>query len=121
MHRALAIVVVIGISVAACGSDRPDVAVWEATWAAAGVTVQTGRQFPRPIPDEVCEDVLAQLRDARPQLLPAPDRTLDRAVREWLQLAEDAFFECPPDDGFEATFAELDRLRAEVDAALGSG
>ncbi len=71
---------------------------------------------------DVCGHALGVLRSERPDLLPAPDPALDVAVEEWVVIAEDAMFECPPSSHEIADLAqayeELARLEAEVNAVL---
>lgn len=120
MTRIATTVALAGLVLGSCVADRPSQDDWLIAWQGSQVPVDTARLFDPPLSNEQCQDTLAQLREWRTQVEPTPDRTIDRAVREWFQAAEESFFECPPDDGFEATFTELDRLRAEVDAALTS-
>lgn len=65
-----------------------------------------------------CREVLAELRSVAPALEPTPDPALDGAVGTWVEVAEGAFFDCDPsraEDGpFARSFAELERLEAEV-------
>ncbi len=55
-------------------------------------------------------------------MTPSPDAALDGAVREWIQIAEMAFFECPPEgneiDSMAKAYQELDRLEAEIETVL---
>jgi hypothetical protein len=71
---------------------------------------------------DICGHALGILRAERPDLLPAPDPALDVAVEEWVLIAEDAMFECPPSSHEIADLAqayeELARLEAEVNAVL---
>lgn len=55
-------------------------------------------------------------------LFPTPDPALDPVVEEWVRVAEDAFFECPPSSAsipdLASAYAELQRLEAEVEVVL---
>lgn len=108
---------------AACGPrGAPDVEAWRQRWVAARAEVPGPEAFAGPDADEVCGRVLAQLRAAREQLLPAPDAAVADAVSAWLEFGQALMLDCPiprgPNAGFEAGLAELDRLGTEVDAAL---
>jgi hypothetical protein len=65
---------------------------------------------------------LVHLREIRPELSPTPDLAVDDTVRDWIDVAEAAFFECPPANQQVGNFAEtyqiMDRLQAEVDLVL---
>lgn len=124
MKRTWIVGTVVLLTVSACGPrDRPDFDAWRTDWEAAlGV-------IPPPAfadaPDEAtCERVVGELREARESLIPTPDITLDGTVREWIAIAEQTFFECPPREGevvgFAEAYEELDRLRLEVEAVLGA-
>ena len=108
----------------ACAEQtRPPVGEWQPKWRAVLASIPE-----QPVVDEqpeaaLCNDTLATLRTMRPGLSPTPDRAIDDAVQEWFQIAEDAFFECPPRSGpigsFAESYAELLRLEAEIDLVLG--
>ncbi|HSF84835.1 MAG TPA: hypothetical protein VLG28_04125 [Acidimicrobiia bacterium] len=77
-----------------------------------------------PTPNsEMCSQTLSFLRARTPDLLPSPDLAVDDPVQTWIQVAEDAFFGCPPRSGetksFSEAYQELRRLEAEVAAVLG--
>ncbi len=69
-----------------------------------------------------CGTPLALLRSKRSALQPTPDLAIDDVVTAWIEIAEDAFFECPPQNdavhGFVEAYAEMDRLEAEVSLVL---
>jgi hypothetical protein len=71
---------------------------------------------------QICGDALAELRAIQPELFPTPDLALDETVTQWVSIAEDAMFECPPSSARIPTladaYAELARLEAEVAAVL---
>jgi hypothetical protein len=69
-----------------------------------------------------CETTLAYLRSNRAELLPSPDLAIDDAVNSWFEIAEDAFFECPPESAqmgsFSDAYTELGVLEAEIEVVL---
>lgn len=72
---------------------------------------------------DLCNEALGSLRQASDELLPSPTAATDGPVREWLQVAEGAMFECSPSGStgsMESAYEELAALEAEVDAVLGS-
>ena len=109
--------------VSACGSNRPAVDDWQSSWVqisasipgeaslAASDSVQT-----------VCADTLVFLRSNRSELFPTPDLAIDGVVTAWIEIAEDAFFECPPSSeqigDFAEAYAEMSRLEAEIELVL---
>jgi hypothetical protein len=74
--------------------------------------------------DAECSEALILLREAAPTLRPTPDDSIDETVDKWLLIAEETMFECPADTGnfttFEAAYAELDRLAAQIDVVVYS-
>ncbi len=74
-----------------------------------------------PTPSE-CSEALVMLREVAPNLRPTPDEAIDGTVDQWLLVAEETMFECPPETGeftsFEEAYAELDRLASQVDAVV---
>lgn len=79
------------------------------------------RSVGEPIP-ATCSEALVALREVAPTLRPTPDKSIDGTVDQWLLIAEETMFECPPETGeltsFEDAYAELDRLAAQVDAVV---
>jgi len=110
------------IVASACATSRPSVEEWQPTWdrAVSGIPDQAvvGENPPRAL----CGTTLVFLREIRPDLSPTPDLAVDDPVREWIDIAEGAFFECPPASQQVGSFAEaydlLGRLQAEVDLVL---
>ncbi len=107
----------------ACGEQtRPTVAQWQPKWQAVRASVPEQPAAGDQPEAAMCNETLGTLRTMRPDLSPTPDRAIDEAVREWFQIAEDAFFECPPRSGpiesFADAYAELLRLEAEIDLVL---
>lgn len=122
--RLVLVVLVAAVAVAACGREpRPDVATWRARWEEARALVPPAEAL-QPPDDQVCEDVLVDLRATRPDLSPAPDDVLEESMVAWITFAESTFFECFDDDigadSVEVAYGRLDQLADEVDAALGA-
>jgi len=119
-------VIMLALLLASCGgSERPSVDEWKPTWTA----IVAGLPQPETLTGDggeadraVCTDTLSMLRSSKADLAPTPDLAIDDVVDEWFQIAEDAFFECPPRgveiDSFSEAYGELDRLEAEVAVVL---
>lgn len=115
----LGFTVVVGL-LAGCSEPRMSLQNWEQVWDQTVEHVQ--RADAQEIPEQECTEILAYLRQQRPRLNPLPVEGLESPVDSWFELAESAFFDCPPDgepisswaDGFE----QLSRLEAEVDTVL---
>jgi hypothetical protein len=108
---------------AACGStDRPAVAEWQPVWDAIVAGIPTAAELGQPPDRDRCNEGLGFLRSSQGSLFPTPDQAIDGAVREWVEIAEDAMFECPPASdaipSMEFAYGQLDRLRAEVASVL---
>ena len=114
---------IVALFLAACNDDgRPAVSDWQSVWADASTQLPTLSQIGNPPDREVCSHALGILRSIRSDLLPTPEPALDVAVTEWMTVAEDAMFECPPSShkisGLQDAYAELEQLEAEVEAVL---
>lgn len=117
------LVVALALLVGACGDQsRPTVASWQPQWQQVVASIPEESALGESPADDVCTGVLATLRDRRPPLTPTPDLAIDDAVQEWFQIAEDAFFECPPRSELIGSFAdayrEMSRLEAEINLVL---
>jgi len=110
---------VLGLAFAACSSNRPTASEWESDWNAV-VSLIPDESLLDDDPTGVCQEVLVSLREQKETLFPSPDELLDETVRQWLEVAEGMFFDCPPPNGFSESYAQLDELAAEVDAGLNS-
>lgn len=118
-----ALVTLIVLLASSCSEARPSVAEWQPVWdrvtAALPGEETVGIADP---PTATCTETLAFLRENRADLLPTPDLAIDDAVTQWVEIAEEAFFECPPRSGqigsFAEAYAELDRLQAEIELVL---
>lgn len=116
------VVVVAGLVTASCSAGRPTVDEWQPTWEriSSGIPIEAtvGENPPRA----VCSETLAFLRSNREELFPTPDLAIDDTVTDWVEIAEDAFFECPPSNeqigSFSEAYQELARLQAEIEVVL---
>lgn len=113
-----ALAIVSGIT--ACAEPRLSLNVWEEVWQQ---TVDRVAQMENgEIPEDECTQVLAYLREQRPHLSPLPAEGLEKPVNSWFELAQAAFFECPPDGervkGWTDAFEQLRVIEAEVAAVL---
>lgn len=111
------------MAVAGCGADsRPSAEEWQTIWDGVVEGIPTAAELGEPPDQSICTSVLATLREESQELFPTPDLAIDSTVREWVRVAEDTFFACPPSSAqvpsLEFALGELDRLEAEVDAVL---
>ena len=117
----LALVLALALIATACGgSQRPTVSEWRDPWNEALAVIPDIGILTGEGAEAACGVGLAALRTLRGDLEPTPDAVLDDVVNEWANSAEAALFECPPtgDQSYEATFATMARLEAEVAAVL---
>lgn len=116
------LVVVAGLVAASCGTERPAVDEWQPAWEriSSGIPIEAAAVEDPSF--EICSETLAFLRSNREDLFPTPDLAIDDTVTDWVEIAEDAFFECPPDNeqigSFAEAFRELTRLQAEIEVVL---
>ena len=93
---------------------------WEQVWDQTVEHVQ--RAEAQEIREQQCTEMLAYLRQQRPRLNPLPADGLENPVDSWFELAESAFFDCPPDgepiSDWADTFEQLATLEAEVNTVL---
>ena len=113
------LVLVVAVVVAACGPVRPTVAEWENDWDAIVALIPDESSLGTD-PEALCEATLVSLRDQKETLFPAPDDLIAGSVRQWLEVAEGMFFECPPSDGFSDSYDQLEILEAEIEAGVNS-
>lgn len=104
----------------ACGETRPTTEDWQSTWNSTVLLIPELASIEPAPSDSVCESVLVSLRTSEEDLFPTPSESLDPTVRTWFEVAEGAFFECPPGEpgGFASAYEEMETLEAEVDAVL---
>lgn len=108
---------------ASCGrSERPEVADWQPTWETATSLLPLQDELGDPPDRETCSRVLGDLSAVVPELFPTPDIAIEGTVRDWVTIAEDAMYECPPSSAqlpdLGHAYDELARLEVEVDAVL---
>jgi hypothetical protein len=111
------------VVLAACSSaSRPSVAEWQPAWDQLIGGIPTVSEIGQPPDRSLCTRGLGLVRSSQAGLFPTPDRAIDDAVNEWVSVAEDAFFECPPSSSaipdMDFAYGQLARLEAEVDAVL---
>ena len=101
---------------------RPSVSDWQGHWNRVIAAVPAVEALEGEDAKSLCDTALTLLREERQYLLPAPESTLDDPVDDWLSVADETFFECPPRSGeiqgFDEAFTLLDDYQAEVEAAL---
>jgi hypothetical protein len=107
----------------ACGGgDRPGADDWGPVWDRVTALIPAQDLAAESLSNEFCGQILAELRRSRGGLLPTPDLTIDDAVNLWMEIAEDAFFECPPQGepigSLAEAYAEMQRLEQEIDTVL---
>lgn len=126
LHAGLPLIlaVILALLLGACADQsRPSVASWQAQWDEVVASIPQEAAVGEAPADDLCTEVLTTLRKRRPLLTPTPDLAIDDAVQGWFQIAEDAFFECPPRSELIGSFAdayhEMSRLEAEIDLVLG--
>ncbi len=121
---AAAILVVLVLGACGGGDQRPTVAAWTPRWDDVVALVPTRDLVTSGAAQATCEEVLVDLREARPTLTPGPDEAVDQAALEWITFAESTFFECfeadAGADSVTTAYDRLDQLESEVDAALDS-
>jgi hypothetical protein len=70
----------------------------------------------------LCSAALGVLRTKSAELSPTPDLAIDSVVTEWVRVAEDLLFECPPSSdripNLAFAYDEMLRLEVEVEAVL---
>ncbi|GMQ93043.1 MAG: hypothetical protein BMS9Abin12_0520 [Acidimicrobiia bacterium] len=116
--RIAALVIVAALLLAACSAGRPTAEEWQPTWERVLATMPSESAIGENPSQAVCDKTLAFLRSNRVQLFPTPDPVVDDTVRDWIDIAEDAFFECPPRNERVGSFSEayglLRRFQGEI-------
>ena len=112
--------------VAACspGSEQPDTASWLEKWDATVALLPPLESMAAEPDTDFCRSVLSDLREADETLLPSPSSRVDQLARDWMAVAEAAFFDCPPQGedigSFADAYDELERLEeAVIDTVAG--
>lgn len=111
------------VVLAGCSSaGRPTVAEWQPAWDQLVDGIPTASEIGQPPDRSLCTQGLGLVRSSQAGLFPTPDRAIDDAVNEWVSVAEDAFFECPPSSSaipdMDFAYGQLARLEAEISAVL---
>jgi hypothetical protein len=121
--RTVALTGVMVLLFTACsGESRPSVEEWQPTWQGVVTGFPTPEMLGEPPDHTVCSHALGVLRSESSDLIPTPDLAIDDVVTDWLKIAEDTVFECPPSNqtipNLEYAYGELARLEAEVAVVL---
>lgn len=121
--RALTITVLLLVLLSACSDDsRPSVAEWEPAWVAVVDAFPSAAELGQPPDHVVCSQSLGVLRSTSGDLSPTPDLAIDDVVADWVRIAENTLFECPPANqevpDLDYAYGELSRLQAEVAVVL---
>ena len=125
--RSRRVIVVLGLVVAltgvgCSGDERPSVAEWRPVWESLVAEVPVAADLGDPPDRAVCSAALGVLRERVQDVSPTPDQAIDGVVNEWIRVAEDLLFECPPSGetipDLEFAYGELLRLEAEIDVVL---
>lgn len=121
--RVVAVVGLLSVLVSACGGDdRPSVEAWVPAWNRIVEAIPTPEELGNPPDREICSTALGAVRSESGDLFPTPDLAIDDVVTDWVRIAEDLLFECPPASqrvpSLEYAYGELARLEAEVATVL---
>lgn len=120
VKRGLALATATAILIGGCSEPRMSLTNWEQVWEQT--VDRVARVEAAEVPEDECSDLLTYLRMQRPRLDPSPVEGLEKPVDAWFELAEAAFFECPPDNeavsGWAEAFERLSVLEAEVATVL---
>lgn len=113
-------IVSVVMALTGCVDARPSLAEWRGTWETARATLPTLGDG--SISNRACTDALGGLRTLAPRLESTPDQLLDGLIDSWLDIAEQAMFECPPRSGgtvgFEDAYSQLEVLEIEISIVL---
>jgi hypothetical protein len=121
--RIVAVVGLLSVLASACGGDdRPSVEAWVPGWNRIVEAIPTSEELGNPPERAVCSTALGVVRSESGDLFPTPDLVIDDVVADWIRIAEDLLFECPPASqrvpSLEYAYGELARLEAEIAAVL---
>jgi hypothetical protein len=112
----------IAIILSSCSSSRPTVEEWQPAWLQVVESIPSESVIGGTPAQAICNETLGYLRSSRASLLPTPDLAIDDAVTDWIDTAEEAFFECPPNNervrGFPEAYELLRRFEGEVGLVL---
>ena len=119
---AAALLTAAALILSSCSDSRPTVEEWQPTWEMVVGAIPSESVIGESPPRAICNETLGFLRSNRGSLFPTPDLAIDDAVGDWISIAEDAFFECPPNNehvrGFSEMYQLLHRLQGEVELVL---
>lgn len=118
LRRVILVGALAGIVLSACAGGRPTFDEWLPLWEHAVGAIPTEEVVVSATSQALCESTLADLRVHQGSLVPTPRDSIDDTVRDWIEVAERIFFECPPVGGFSQSYAELRRLATEIDAVI---
>ncbi len=124
LHRHTVVVTFLALALlsVSCSEPRPTVAEWEPAWERITASIPAELTSGEDPSRATCSEVLAFLRSNRATLFPTPDLAIDDTVTDWVEVAEEAFFECPPTNAdvgsFPEAYAELLRLQGEIELVL---
>lgn len=121
--RILVLLAALTLLLVACDSGtRPSAATWRPDWQALLEVIPDQSELGDPPDESLCQSTLADVREQSEGLLPTPSGSIDELAQEWVSIAEQAFFDCPPtgqDIGsFDDAYAELRRVEESVETAL---
>jgi hypothetical protein len=121
--RILAIFVAFALMLAGCSStDRPDAERWRLDWQMMVSLIPDQFELGDPPNQELCQETLAGIRAQSEDLLPSPASSIDELANQWISIAEEAFFDCPPEGqeiaSFDDVYIEMQRVQDSVDTAL---
>ncbi len=120
--RIAALLAAAALVFASCSTARPTAEEWQPTWDEVVAAIPSESVVGENPPQAVCDKTLASLRSNRARLFPTPDLAIDDTVRDWVDIAEDAFFECPPRNERVGSFSEayglLRRFQSEIESVL---
>lgn len=123
LFRVVAVVGLLSVLLGACGGDdRPTVEAWLPAWDRIVDAVPSPDELGIPPDRAVCSTALGVVRSESGDLFPTPDLAIDDVVKDWVRIAEDLLFECPPASqrvpSLAYAYGELARLEAEVATVL---
>lgn len=123
MRQTRAVILIAALALVGCADGaRPDRAEWQQHWDRVVEQVPDLADLEVEDPKPVCDAALSLVREERVYLIPAPELALDDPVDDWLNVADETYFECPPRSGdvqgFEEAYVLLDDYQAEIEAAL---
>lgn len=115
----VSVIMIAALLLRACGGADLTLEEWELRWEE--VVEEVATTIDEGVTDEsVCDQMLGDLREKRPDLTPPPLDDLEAPVDAWFEVAESLFFECTvlrPDDAADQ-LRTMRALEAEVAVIL---